>query len=210
MSEEKKGGIVYVLENPAMPRLVKIGKTSQSSVSKRLNDLYSTGVPVPFECIYAGRVENESVVESAFHEAFGPSRINPKREFFEIESYQAIALLRLIAIEDVTPDVQREACAIDTESQAGARILRSRRPNLNFEVMGIPASSKLKFTRGDNEVEIIGHNRVKYGDDEYSLTGITRLLLEVDGAPPGRTVSYWTLDGKNLLDIYDETYGHLE
>jgi len=211
MSEGKQGGIVYVLENPAMPGLVKIGKTSQSSVSRRLNDLYSTGVPVPFECIFAGRVEDESVVESAFHEAFGPNRINPNREFFEIESYQATALLRLIAVEDVTPAVQKEAGSIDAESQAGARKLRSRRPNLNFDVMGIPVSSKLKFTRGDNEVEIIGHNRVKYGDDEYSLTGITKQLLGVDGAPRdaqfpiGRMMArvFWTFMMRHTANLSD-------
>ncbi len=210
MSDKKQGGIVYVLENAAMPGIVKIGKTSRDSVEKRLKELYSTGVPVPFDCVYAARVTNEEEVERALHEAFGPNRINPKREFFEIESYQAIALLRLIAVEDVTPSVQKEAGAIDAESQAGARKLRSRRPNLSFDVMGIPVSSKLKFTRGDSEVEIIGHNRVKYGDDEYSLTGITKQLLGVDGAPPGRTVSYWTHDGKSLLEIYDATYGQLE
>ena len=48
-------GIVYVLTNPAMPGMVKIGKTGRE-VEARLNDLYTTGVPLPFECAYAGRV----------------------------------------------------------------------------------------------------------------------------------------------------------
>jgi hypothetical protein len=58
-------GIVYVLTNPAMPGIVKIGKTSRESVHTRLNELYSTGVPVPFECAFAGRVQDESTVEKA-------------------------------------------------------------------------------------------------------------------------------------------------
>ena len=77
-------GIVYVLTNPAMPGIVKIGKTTRG-VSARLNELYSTGVPLPFRCAYAARVEDESKVERAFHQAFGPDRINPRREFFDIE-----------------------------------------------------------------------------------------------------------------------------
>ena len=41
-------GTVYVLTNPAMPGMVKIGKTTRD-VTHRLKDLYSTGVPLPFE-----------------------------------------------------------------------------------------------------------------------------------------------------------------
>ena len=91
-------GIVYVLTNPAMPGLVKIGKTSRQHIEIRLNELYSTGVPVPFECAYAARVEDETAVERAFHQAFGPYRINARREFFQIEADQAIALLKLMFI----------------------------------------------------------------------------------------------------------------
>jgi carbon storage regulator CsrA len=86
-------GIVYVLTNPAMPGMVKIGKTSRG-MDARLNELYSTGVPLPFECAYAARVSDEGTVERAFHLAFGPYRVNPKREFFSIEPEQAIALLK--------------------------------------------------------------------------------------------------------------------
>ena len=56
-----------------------------------------------FECAYAGKVEDETKVEKAFHLAFGPYRVNAKREFFQIEPEQAITLLELMVIEDVTP-----------------------------------------------------------------------------------------------------------
>ena len=76
-------GIVYVLTNPAMPKLVKIGKTGRG-VETRLNDLYTTGVPLPFECAYAARVEDMDKVEKAFHNAFGQYRVNPRREFLRL------------------------------------------------------------------------------------------------------------------------------
>lgn len=50
-------GIVYLLTNPAMPGLVKIGMTERDSMDARLRELYSTGVPVPFECQYACKVQ---------------------------------------------------------------------------------------------------------------------------------------------------------
>ena len=43
------GGTVYVLTNPAMPNMIKIGKTTRD-VELRLADLYSKEVPLPFEC----------------------------------------------------------------------------------------------------------------------------------------------------------------
>ena len=55
-------GIVYVLTNPAMPGMVKIGKTGRE-VEARLNDLYTTGVPLPFECAYAARVADMDKVK---------------------------------------------------------------------------------------------------------------------------------------------------
>ena len=112
-------GIVYVLTNPAMPGMVKIGKTSRG-MSRRLTELYSTGVPLPFECAYAARVEDESKVERAFHQAFGPYRINPRREFFDIEPEQAIALLELMAVENLTPELRTEAEQVDVEATAAA------------------------------------------------------------------------------------------
>ena len=204
MGEENPAGIVYVLENPAIPGLVKIGKTTRNSMEERLKELYSTGVPVPFECAYAARVKDVKKVEKAFHEAFGPYRINPRREFFEIESFQAKALLCLVALENVTPDIQEEAGRIDVESRSGAKKLKSRGPNLNFSEMEIPVGSVLNFIRDDVDVEVVSHNRVKYDGNEYSLTAITKQLLNVSYAPA--TATHWTYHGRLLREIYKETY----
>lgn len=130
--------IVYVLVNPAMPGLVKIGRTSQEEVGTRLAQLYTTGVPVPFELKYACRVPNSDEVECALHVAFGPQRINLKREFFRIEPDQAIAILKLLHVEDATAEVAAQATGIDEQSLAAAEGMRQRRPNLDFHEMGFP------------------------------------------------------------------------
>ena len=114
-------GIVYVLRNAAFPNLVKIGMTNRSEVEKRMSELYTTGVPLPFECVFAGKVENPKMVEAALHHAFLNSRINASREFFEIEDSQAIAVLKLLVTEEVTPDVSRELDKVDAISKEASK-----------------------------------------------------------------------------------------
>ena len=57
--------VVYVLTNPAMPGFVKIGKTFIEDVGVRLQQLYTTGVPFPFDLAYACKVPNADEVERA-------------------------------------------------------------------------------------------------------------------------------------------------
>ena len=201
-------GIIYILTNPAMPGLVKIGKTSRDSVDGRLSELYSTGVPVPFECEFAGRVKNETEVERRFHIAFGPYRINPNREFFEIEPEQAITLLQLMITKDVTPELQNEASGVDVESKGAVKRLKARRPSLNYLEMQIPIDSTLQFTQGDQTCIVISKRRVKFEDEDISLTALTKRLLKVDRSL--HPCPYWTYKGRNLSDIYNETYAFLE
>ena len=205
MNETVSAGIVYVLTNPAMPGLVKIGKTARGSINARLNELYSTGVPVPFECAFAARVTDEAKVESAFHRAFGPYRLNPKREFFQIEPEQAIALLELMADEDVTPALQQEAATVDVEAKDASNKLKARRPNLNFIEMGIPAGSELRFYKPPHEtVMVVSKRKVKFRGEETSLTAATREILGTDySVAPG---PYWLYQGRTVNDIYNETY----
>ena len=200
--------IVYVLTNPAMPGLVKIGRTSQEDTATRLSQLYSTGVPVPFELKFACRVQNPDEVELALHTAFGPQRINPKREFFRIDPEQAIAILRLLHTEDATAEVAAQTTGIDEQSLAAGDVLRARRPNLDFHEMGIPDGSKLECPAKGVEAVVVGSKRVRLGDAELSLTAATRQVLQLDYSV--QPSPHWTYNGRLLRDIYDETYADPE
>ena len=96
-----------------MPKMVKIGKTKRG-LELRLADLNQNGFPLTIESDYAARVKDVDKTEKGFHTVFEPSRVNPKREFFNINPEQAIAVLSLMAKEDVTPSVQEKAKIIDT------------------------------------------------------------------------------------------------
>ena len=63
--KNSKEGIVYLIANPAMPGLVKLGKTID--LKERLKQLFNTSVPFPFRCIYAKKVKDYSEVERKLH-----------------------------------------------------------------------------------------------------------------------------------------------
>ena len=86
--------IVYLLTNPAMPGLVKIGHTT--NLTERMQRLYaSTGVPLPFECYYAVEVGNHVALEKRMHNGLVSKRINPNREFFDMNPEEAKHLLQI-------------------------------------------------------------------------------------------------------------------
>lgn len=201
-------GIIYVLTNPAMPGMLKIGMTTREEIEIRMNELYTTGVPLPFECSFAGKTNNLKKVEKALHIAFGPQRVNPNREFFEIEDIQVIELLKLLCSEDVTPEVKNELDKVDEISKNAGKRFKEKRPKLNFEEMQISIGEKIFSNSNDDYCEIYSSNKVKYNDEIMSLTRATRLSLEnnYNVAP----CPQWNYEGKNLSDIYDETYGNFE
>ena len=174
--------IVYVLTNPAMPGLVKIGKTTQLEVSERMKQLYSTGVPVPFDCAFACQVKDASEVEKALHFAFGRDRTNPNREFFSIEA-----------------DVE----AVD--KQSAQHLKEARRPRMNFQELNIPAGSILVFKDGQAQVTVLDERKVNLNGVICSLTAATRKVLGLADNYPLQPSPYWTFNGKTVKEIY-ETY----
>jgi len=204
----EKYQIVYVLRNEAMPNLIKIGKTQRKDLQARMSELYSTGVPFPFECLWAGEVRDCSRIETIIHNAFRDKRVNPKREFFNIEPDQVIPLLQELAINELTSDVDKALNkGISKEEQNAPK--QFHRPMLNFEEMGIPVGSNLVYVKDSNIItKTINTKKVIFSHDEYSLTALTRKLLDLPyNVAPCR---YWTFEGKNLQDIYDETYTNTE
>jgi len=196
--------VVYVLTNPAMPNLVKIGKTELQDVNLRLGQLYTTGVPFPFELAFACKVANAAEVERALHKAFAPNRVNPKREFFSIDAGQAIAILKLLHVDDATQEIEAMASGVLQEEVQAANQYKARRPNLNFVEMGIPMGSILHFVEGDATVAVASERKVVLNGVEMSLTAATRDLLGLDYSVAPNP--YWTFKGQSLRDIYNQTY----
>jgi hypothetical protein len=188
-----------------MPNLVKIGMTTRSEVAIRMSELNTTGVPLPFECSFAGKVLDVKKVEKAFHKAFGPYRINPNREFFEIDDDQAIGLLKIICSEDVTPQIKDELDKVDEVSRSASKTFsRGRRQRFNFQEMNIGTGSILRSNFNEEICEVIDKKNVIFREEEMSLTAATRLKLDNSyNVAPG---NYWIFEGRKLREIYNETY----
>lgn len=94
--------IVYVLANPSIPGLVKVGATWQAGdvgAGKVADD------PLPgFRCVYAGKVSSRSQVLCRFDDCFGRYRTDPSSRLYSITEKQAISLLALLVSEEIVPD----------------------------------------------------------------------------------------------------------
>lgn len=204
--------IVYVLTNPAMPGLVKIGKTTQLEVEDRIKQLYGTGVPVPFDCAFACQVKDASEVEKALHFAFGNSRINPNREFFKVEPERVISILKLLKVDEITNQFEKKLDAESdaTDKQSAENLKEARRPRMNFVEIGISIGSKLQFKGGDVEVTVISDRKVQFNEIQCSLTAATRKVLGFSESCPLQPSPYWLFNGKTVKEIYDSYHSEDE
>lgn len=75
-------GIIYFLVNPAIPGLVKIGRTA-GTVETRIQQLSSTSVPQPFQVLATFHVYDSEACEKKVHLALHDWRPNMNREFFK-------------------------------------------------------------------------------------------------------------------------------
>ena len=85
-------GFIYVLINPSLDGLVKIGKTTRSPVN-RVNELSSaTGVPTPFQLVYWAEFSDCDSAERVLHNIFTErgARVSDNREFFRVQAHEAI------------------------------------------------------------------------------------------------------------------------
>lgn len=80
---------LYILSNPSMPGLIKIGKTT-TSPNQRMSELHSTGVPTAFALELSVEVDDCQASEQAAHSTLSKFRVANNREFFRISVAEAL------------------------------------------------------------------------------------------------------------------------
>jgi T5orf172 domain len=82
---EQEDGIVYVLTTNTYTKdgkeILKIGFTTQD-IERRINQLYTTGVPYQFDIHSVYSTTNYIELEQAIHKLLTPYKLNKSREFF--------------------------------------------------------------------------------------------------------------------------------
>ena len=196
-------GIVYILTNPAMPGLVKIGKTN--NLEDRMKRLFNTGVPLPFRCISAKKVKNYSFVENKLKNGLKSVRENMNREFFRIAEDEVIHLLEMIDGVDVTPKLDNFE---DKEDELAFENATRVRQKFNFDMVGIKIGSILNFVRDENiTCKVISKNKVEFQGKEHSLSSAGLVATNNMGFK-WKSISgplTWKFDGE-LLDKLRQKY----
>lgn len=197
-------GIVYVLTNPAMPDLIKIGRTDGPLID-RVRQLSSVpGVPLPFEVFFAAEVADSVGWERALHEAFDDRRINPRREFFRVSPDKPTAVLKMAHAVNVTPafdivDSPEEQDALDRERQRASRF--------SFVQVGIQPGTVLHSVFDDEAIaEVIDDFGISFEGQRHSLSSAALILAHRSGLnwKTIRGPQFWKHEGKTLVEIRDQ------
>ena len=175
---DKVTEIVYILTNPILPNLVKIGRTS--NLEKQIKSLSShSGVPILFECYYACRVKDGQDIETRLNSAFGDHRINPKRAFFSINPERVQMILEALSLKDVTLNYD----VVEDDQERGAlNKEKSRRPFFRFSMVNVEIGSELTFLKDENlTCRVVGDREIEFNGEVTSLSAATSQLVTRSG-----------------------------
>lgn len=185
-----------------MPGLIKIGRTT-TSVKQRISELNSpAGIPLPFTCYYAARVEDSVKVEKKLHDAFGDHRIRERREFFRLSPHRAQAALELAALEDVTP---REEIIDEFPEDAELGLMRETRRRIlpTFSQYQIPIGSTLQLTKDYAITAVVdGERSVLFNGESMALSAAALSALRSIGYnwKSAHGAAYWEFEGETIWD----------
>jgi hypothetical protein len=185
--------IVYIATNRAFPSdWIKIGMTN-TTVEQRMRELSaSTSIPTSFECYYAAEVNDAGFVEKQLHSVFADTRINTRKEFFQLEPRIAKAALSIGAVKDVTP------VPMNNLFEEGDNITI---PGHKWDAYDIPIGAELTYARDSNKkAKVVGVKKLEYEGEVYSLHSLSNKLIKEIGIDTQTVVGSreWLYQGEML------------
>lgn len=90
-----EAGWVYVIENPAMPNICKIGMTTRTP-EERAQELHDTGSPAPYHVVAKWPVADVRAAEQAAQAALARFRVSDAREWFNVPARAAVARVEAV------------------------------------------------------------------------------------------------------------------
>lgn len=173
-------GFVYILRNEAMPGYIKLGFTTQDDVESRMRQLYTTGLPLPFECVYSARVPDCRSVERTLHFVFGDHRTSQSREFFKIDPDKARAIIEMVAIE--VEDLSDAQQHITPQDRVAIEQVKARAEAITFERLGLVPGTVLTFVKDPTiTCTVAGARKVLFRGQEMSLSAAALAVVREMG-----------------------------
>ena len=201
-------GYIYIMTNPCLHDMVKIGYATD--VEERRKQLSTTALPTDYE-IYATYETPGKLEDKKLHKLIdnlNPDlRVSKNREFFIMAPDDAYSLLEAIATISGTRDKLKKANEEDpSDVQAmltdGAERTR-KRPAINFAKCGIPVGAELVYTENPSvKVIVVSERKVQYNDE---ITSLSAVVGKLKGIKAVQGPHYFTFNGKNIVDIAEET-----
>lgn len=173
-----------------MPDYIKIGRTND--IDRRIRDLDWTNMPLPFQCYYAATVKDVNFVERQIHTAFADNRARTNREFFKMNPERVVAIIKLVEIENVTPNRQ-----VEETPEVKEELSKIYKKRFNFEAVGIPLGAVLQFIRDRSITAVVTQgSNVEIQGAVKSLSRAAQDLLHV--AYPVQGPIFWVYEDETL------------
>jgi len=196
-------GYVYILTNPAFKEdWVKIGKTS-NSVEKRMEDLFTTALPTRFELYAWCKTIKFNELEKQMHHILDDltkTRIDEKREFFQIVPSKALAVMRELALtlDDAEFYVP---CELKNNEHAKAA------PPFRFSMARLEPGDEVIFEPTGVRARVVedkSDNKIEYEGKKYTLSGFCKAFMpenKRNKAEAYQGPQYFSYEGKLLVDL---------
>ena len=190
------------------------------AIDKRLKELNTpTNLPLSYRCYATYEVEQPLEVEKRIHsiidriddtlharERLENGRIR-EREFFKISPETAYGIFKDIAAlrgdsENLKPYQPTQQESQEEEIAES----RTKRSNNSFRLLNIAVGEEVYFLYDDSISATVFNaaNKVKYGDEVYSVTGLAqKILIEKYGWSENLHVNGWRYFTKNGLTLSD-------
>lgn len=189
-------GYIYIMTNPALTGMVKIGYATD--VETRRQQLSTTALPYEYE-VYATYETSGNLEDKKLHrliDNLNPDlRVSKNREFFVLEPEDAYELLESISIISGTTDKLKKVKTSEKKKAV-------KKPPVNFAKCGIPIGAKLVFSEDETiQVTVVSDRKVQYKDEITSLSAISDRIKGYSTSGP----QYFKYKGKYICDIAKET-----
>lgn len=202
-----KQGYVYILTNPAFKEdWVKIGKTA-NSVEKRMEELYTTALPLPFELYAWCKTSKFNELEKQMHrilDKLTKSRVADNREFFQKVPSEALDVLRELA---ATIDDAEFYCPFEEQEKAAKSKVQ---PPFKFAYAHMKPGDVVTFEPTGAKAVVVedkADNKIEYEGQRYTLSGFCKAFMpdnKRNKAEAYQGPHYFSFDGKLLNDLRTE------